>query len=229
VSSDVVGRIIHPDDVEKMRAVRQGGLSGIDPFELEARLLGKDGFYRWFLFRYNPLVEEGRARRWYASATEIEARKQEEERVRQENVRLEERTRIARELHDTLLQRCLGTLCQLGAAVESLPPDSQVKSRFDPILQFMEQGIEEGRDAIQGLLSSGARPLNLIVALSAVHQQFSAQPGVDFRVSVVGQQQPLRSAILQEIYHLGREALVNAFCHSGAKRIDLDLNTPTVT
>jgi len=64
--------------------------------------------------------------------------------------------------------------------------------------------------------------LNLVVALSAVHQQFSAQPGVDFRVSVVGQQQPLRSAIQQEIYHLGREALVNAFCHSGAKRIDLE-------
>jgi signal transduction histidine kinase len=118
------------------------------------------------------------SRSWYASATEIEARKQEEERVRQENVRLEERTRIARELHDTLLQTCLGTLCQLGAAVESLPPDSQVKSRFDPILQFMEQGI-------QGLRSSGAHPLNLVVALSAVHQQFSAQPGVDFRVSVV--------------------------------------------
>jgi signal transduction histidine kinase len=146
------------------------------------------------------------SRSWYASATEIEARKQEEERVRQENVRLEERTRIARELHDTLLQTCLGTLCQLGAAVESLPPDSQVKSRFDPILQFMEQGIEEGRDAIQSLRSSGARPLNLVVALSAVHQQFSAQPDADFRVSVVGQQQPLRSAIQQEIYHLGRDS-----------------------
>jgi signal transduction histidine kinase len=70
----------------------------------------------------------------------------------------------------------------------------------------MEQGIEEGRDAIQGLRSSGAHSLNLVVALSAVHQQFSAQPGVDFRVSVVGQQQPLRSAIQQEIYHLGRDS-----------------------
>src|SRR5215472_18721674 len=80
----------------------------------------------------------------------------------------EERARIARELHDTLLQTFLGALLQLGVAVESLPPDSQVKSKLDPILQFREQGIEEGRNAIQGLRSSGSRPLDLAVALSAI-------------------------------------------------------------
>src|SRR5215472_15515341 len=110
-----------------------------------------------------------------------------------------------------------------GAAVQSLAPDSQVKSKFDPILQLMEQGIEEGRNAIQCLRSSGSRPLDLVAALSAVRQEFSTQPGVDYRATVVGQQQPLRSAIQQEIYSIGREALVNAFCHSGAKRIDLEL------
>src|SRR6185503_13449053 len=97
------------------------------PFELESRLLGKDGVYRWFLFRYNPLVEQGSVRRWYATATEIEARKQEEERVRKENVRLEERTRIAQELHDTLLQSFFSASMQLGVAVEAIPADSPVK------------------------------------------------------------------------------------------------------
>lgn len=58
------------------------------------------------------------------------------------NVRLEERTRIARELHDTLLQCIMGALLQLGAATNSLPPDAQVKSKLDPILRFMEQGID---------------------------------------------------------------------------------------
>src|SRR5262249_51470618 len=103
-SEDVIGGGVHADDAERMRAAQTHALSKSDPFELEARLRGKDGVYRWFLFRYNPLVEQGRIRRWYASATEIESRKQEEERVRKENVRLEERTRIAQELHDTLLQ-----------------------------------------------------------------------------------------------------------------------------
>src|SRR5215831_10913744 len=81
-----------------------------------------EGFFSNLLVRYNPWVEEGRVRRWYVSATEIESRKQAEERVRQENVRLEERTRIARELHDTLLQTCLGALFQLGVTVESCLP-----------------------------------------------------------------------------------------------------------
>lgn len=134
-----------------------------------------------------------------------------------------ERARIARELHDTLLQTFLGTSLQLGVVVDNLPPDSQVKSKLDPILQFMKQGIDEGRKAIQDLRSSDPCPLDLVVALSAVRQEVSAQPGVDFRVSVVGQQQPLRSTIQQEVYRLGREALLNAFCHSGAKRIDLEL------
>jgi len=220
---DYCARVFHAEDVEKLREEHREALTRAVPFESEQRVLAKDGRYRWFLVRYNPWVEEGRVRRWYVSATEIESRKQAEERVRQENVRLEERTRIARELHDTLLQTCLGALFQLGVTVESLSPDSQVKSKFDPILRLMEQGIEEGRNAIQCLRSSGSRPLDLVAALSAVRQEFSTQPGVDFRATVVGQQQPLRSAIQQEIYSIGREALVNAFCHSGAKRIDLEL------
>jgi signal transduction histidine kinase len=65
--------------------------------------------------------------------------------------------------------------------------------------------------------------LDLVAALSAVRQEFSAESGLDFRVSVVGQQQLLRSAIQQEIYSIGREALINAFCHSEAKRIDLEV------
>ena len=222
-SEDVISRVIHRDDLERMRLVSEHRVSKNAPFEVEARVLGKDGLYRWFLFRYQPFLEQGAVRRWYGTAMEIESRKQEEERVRRENIRLEERTRIARELHDTLLQTCLGALFQLGVAVESLSRNSQVKSKLDPILQFMEQGIEEGRNAIQGLRSSGSRPSDLVVALSAVRQEFSARPGVDFRVTVVGQQQPLRSAIQNEIYCIGREALVNAFCHSGAKRIDLEI------
>ncbi|HKC95196.1 MAG TPA: PAS domain S-box protein [Nitrospira sp.] len=222
-SVDVVGRVIHPDDVERMRVTRKLGISGNDPFEIEARTLRKDGVYQWFLYRYNPLLEQGRVRRWYATGTEIESRKQEEERVRKENVRLEERTRIAQELHDTLLQSFMGASLQLGAAMKSLPSDSPVKPRLDPILQLMEQGIDEGRSAIQGLRSSDSRTLDLVLALSGVQQELSVEPDVDFRVSVAGRQQALRPPIKDEVYRIGREALVNAFRHSGANRVDIEL------
>jgi signal transduction histidine kinase len=171
----------------------------------------------------NSSIEEWSAGKWCITGMEIEGRKQQEERFLREKVRLEERNRIARELHDTVLQTFLGALCQLGVAVDSLPPESQVKSKLDPILHIMELGIEESRNAIQGLRSSDSRRSDLADALSAVHQEFSTEHDVDFRVNVVGQQQPLRPAIQDEIYRIGREALVNAICHANAKRIDLEL------
>jgi len=220
---DVIGRVIHPDDVERMRAERERGLAGSEPFEVDARLLGKDGIYRWFLARYNPLIEEGRVRRWYMSATEIESRKQEEERIRQENARLEERTRIAQELHDTLLQTFQGALLHLGAALDGITQDSPFKPQLDRTLQIMRQGIEEGRNAIQGLRSSGSATSDLVVHLSRIQKELEFQPNIDFRVVVTGRQKQLPRQIQNEIYRIGREALVNAFCHSGAKRVELEL------
>src|SRR5262249_25192240 len=159
------------------------GFARNERFELDARLLGKDGIHRWFLARYNPLVEEGRARRWYVSATEIESRKQEEERIRQENVRLEERTRIAQELHDTLLQTFQSALLRLSGAVLRVAQDSPLKNQLDGILEIMRQGIVEGRSAIQGLRSSSPQTSDLVGALSRIQDELTVQPDIDFRVT----------------------------------------------
>jgi formate hydrogenlyase transcriptional activator len=84
-------RIFHPDDVERLREERRNGLALGQPFELEQRALRHDGQYRWFLIRYNSLRDEqGRVIRWYATATDIEDRKQAEERVKNENLALRE-------------------------------------------------------------------------------------------------------------------------------------------
>jgi formate hydrogenlyase transcriptional activator len=81
----------HPEDVERLSGERLEALAGDVPFENEQRLRGKDGKYRWFLLRYNPLRDEqGRIVRWYATATDIEERKRAEERMRDENLALRE-------------------------------------------------------------------------------------------------------------------------------------------
>jgi len=79
----------HPDDWERLTSETQSKfLNGI-PHEYEARFLRKDGKYRWFLFRWNPLRDEqGRVTRWYAAATDIEERKLAEQRLQNENVAL---------------------------------------------------------------------------------------------------------------------------------------------
>ncbi|MGC1298563.1 MAG: PAS domain S-box protein, partial [Alloacidobacterium sp.] len=72
-------RVFHTEDIQRLREARQKGLSGTVPFENEQRALGKDGKYRWFLIRYNPLLDErGNALRWYATGTDIQDRKQTE-------------------------------------------------------------------------------------------------------------------------------------------------------
>jgi PAS domain S-box-containing protein len=82
---------VHPDDMERLRAAAEYGLSTGSPYELELRLRRSDGTYRWFLARYSPLREDqGRPTRWYVACTDIEDRKRAEERLQQENVALRE-------------------------------------------------------------------------------------------------------------------------------------------
>src|SRR5271157_3768245 len=90
-AEDFRSRVFHSDDVERVRDERQNALSRSVPFENEQRVLGKNGKYRWFFFRYNPLHDaQGRLIRWYASGTDVEDRKQAEERLQHENVVLRE-------------------------------------------------------------------------------------------------------------------------------------------
>jgi len=76
-------RVYHPDDAERLRDMRTEALTRPVPFEYEQRALGKDGRYRWFVVRYNPLLDEqGRIDRWYAAAFDIEDRKRAEAELR---------------------------------------------------------------------------------------------------------------------------------------------------
>jgi|HubBroStandDraft_2_1064218.scaffolds.fasta_scaffold01030_2 formate hydrogenlyase transcriptional activator len=86
-----IKRDFHPDDVARFRSERREGFSKAAAFEIEARLLGKAGRHRWFLFRYNPLRnDEGRITRWFTTATDIEDRKHAELRMHNENLALRE-------------------------------------------------------------------------------------------------------------------------------------------
>jgi formate hydrogenlyase transcriptional activator len=82
---------LHPDDWKRLADERRNGLSRGLPFELELRVLRRDGQYRWFLMKYNPQRDEqGRVLRWYATGTDIEDRKHAEERMRNEVFALRE-------------------------------------------------------------------------------------------------------------------------------------------
>jgi formate hydrogenlyase transcriptional activator len=119
-------KIAHPDDLERVRAVLARVFAKGKPFEIEQRTLGKDGNYRWFLTRYNPLLDEtGAVIRWYATGTDIDVRKRNEDRTRNENVALREdieRSSMFEEIvgSSEALRRVLGQVSKVA------PTDSTV-------------------------------------------------------------------------------------------------------
>src|SRR6202158_4345238 len=89
--SERFNEVFHPEDSERLRDVRAAAISRGIPFEYERRVRHKDGQYRWLLFQYNPVRDDrGAVIRWYGTGTDIDDRKQAEERTRQENVALRE-------------------------------------------------------------------------------------------------------------------------------------------
>ena len=123
---DQRARVFHPEDVERLREERHEALARGKPFELEQRALGKDGNYRWFLVRYNPLRDDhGHIIRWYATGTDIEDRKQAEERMRDENLALREQIDQAFMFEDIVgSSPALQTV--LSSIVKVAPTDSTV-------------------------------------------------------------------------------------------------------
>ena len=119
-------RDVHPDDLERVQSERSAGFSRGVPFESEKRLLGKDGQFRWFLFRYKPIVsDDGEIVRWFATATDIDDRKRAEDRMRNEAVALREDI-----VHSSMFEEIVGTskaMCEILAQISRVAPtDSTV-------------------------------------------------------------------------------------------------------
>lgn len=113
---------------------------------------------------------------------------------------------------------------QLDVAADHLPEDSLAKPRINRVLELMRQVTEEGRNALRGLRSpDGIGALDLEQAFSRIQQELAVQEQLAFRVLVEGHHRPLHPIIRDEVYRIGREAIVNAFRHSQAKMIKVEV------
>jgi signal transduction histidine kinase len=137
--------------------------------------------------------------------------------------RLAERTRIAQELHDTLLQGFLSASMQLHVAADRLPGDSPAKPSLVKVLDLMRNVIDDGRNAVRGLRSRAASSDDLQHAFSGISDELNFGGDIEYRVVLEGRDRPLKPVIRDEIYRIGREAVTNAFRHSKANRVELAL------
>ena len=137
--------------------------------------------------------------------------------------RLAERTLIAQDLHDTLLQGVLSASMQLDVVEDQTPNDSPTRPKIRRILLLMEQVTEEGRNTLRGLRVPQASNLAIEAVLSRLEGEFALPCRAAYRVISHGEHRPLRPIIRDEVYRIGREAVTNAFLHAKAAAIEVDV------
>jgi signal transduction histidine kinase/ligand-binding sensor domain-containing protein len=156
----------------------------------------------------------------------------------QMNARLDERvlerTRIARELHDTLLQSFHGLLLRFQAAHNLLPGRAiDARQVLRTALDDAAQAITEARDAVQDLRASTTVTSDLAKAIEVLgvelreHQASAVDEVIDFSVQAEGTPQNLHPMLRDEIYRITGEALRNAFHHARARRIEVEIHYGT--
>ncbi|MBZ2209554.1 sensor histidine kinase [Massilia soli] len=134
-----------------------------------------------------------------------------------------ERERIARELHDTLLQGVQGLVLRFHAVAGSMPQDAPARASLEQALDRADQVLVEGRDRVRDLRSGPQDARGLQQALAAVGAELAQQSGRGFSVHLAGQVKPLLPVVLDEVYRIAHEAIVNAFAHAGARQIRAEI------
>jgi signal transduction histidine kinase/ligand-binding sensor domain-containing protein len=137
-------------------------------------------------------------------------------------VRLEERERIARDLHDTLLQSVQGLILKFDAVGKRIPRGDPARQAIEETLDRADEILAEGRDRVRSLRGSAAALSDLPAAFQRIAKE-AAHGSATFRSVVEGRARDLDPTVLEESFSIGREALLNALAHSGALHVELEI------
>jgi signal transduction histidine kinase/ligand-binding sensor domain-containing protein len=132
-----------------------------------------------------------------------------------------ERERIARELHDTLLQSVQGLILRFQSGVDRMSPADPTRATLERSLDRAEQVLLEGRDRVSELRTPARESATLGEILKRIGEELAAEHGPNFSATLRGEGAALPDRVLDEARHIGAEALLNAFRHAEAKHVRL--------
>ncbi|MGA7514128.1 MAG: PAS domain S-box protein [Candidatus Sulfotelmatobacter sp.] len=216
---------VHPEDLQGCFEFRTTAFCERRLFRHEYRLRRHDGEYRWIVDTDVPRFDaDGKFIGYVGSNVDITDRKS----AGELETRVNERTRIARELHDTLLQSFHGLLLRFQTVYSLLPsrPD-EAREKLEKAINAASQAIIEGRDAVQALRSSTAEINDLAATIKTFGEELTARESSSippaFRVEVEGKPRNLHPARQEEVHRIAAEALGNAFRHAQARKIEVEI------
>jgi PAS domain S-box-containing protein len=219
---------LHPDEAVWVQETRNASIGAGKAYELDARLRRSDGTYRWVLRRAVPLRNErGEIVKWYGTGTDIDDLKRAQRAARRARERrftaaLEERTRVAREIHDTLLQGFTGIALQL-AAITRRAADPETASALAEVVGLAQRTLDDARQAIWDLRAptvAGPFPTALRDAAE------TAVRGVDLTLDfqMRGIARPLTPQVEATLARVLQESTANTIKHAGAHALRVRLS-----
>jgi signal transduction histidine kinase/streptogramin lyase len=137
--------------------------------------------------------------------------------------RLAERTRIARELHDTFLQTLQGSKMVADDALEQADDHARLRRAMQQLSGWLAQAVDEGRAALNSLRTSTTEKNDLAAAFRRATDACVTQGSMASTLSVVGETKEMHPIVRDEVYRIGYEAIRNACAHSGASQLAVEL------
>lgn len=137
--------------------------------------------------------------------------------------RISERERIARELHDTLLQGVQGVILRFQAAMDRLPEGEPARHALATALDRADDVLVEGRDRVTNLRSTAAPAVDLPTVVEQAGEEFARDYPAQFQMTITGTPRALHPVVRDEVYAIVREGLANAFQHAQATHIEVEI------
>jgi ligand-binding sensor domain-containing protein len=138
--------------------------------------------------------------------------------------RLKERTRIAQELHDNLIQDIMGISLQVEVTDELLPADFPAKQSLARALSLCKSALDAGRRALNDLRAESLSAADFVKSFSQLANEFTRDPGTEIDVIVEGRERPLNAPAGNDVLQVGRQAIANALLHANARKIHVLLS-----
>jgi signal transduction histidine kinase/ligand-binding sensor domain-containing protein len=138
--------------------------------------------------------------------------------------RANERIRIARDLHDTLLQGFQGLMLSFHVAAQTVPSESPARRMLDGALLKADRLVVEGRDRISRLRSESLEGISLPDALRALGEELNARHALEFEIQIWGNEVDIQPHVKDELFCIAREAITNSFRHANATKIGATLD-----